>query len=806
MGEVKCLRCGVSVQEETARAGSDEYVCPLCQPPEGSLGKGLGRFWKSVIMVLSLIPAFFLQQCSFEQIAELRQLSRIPRTKIIAAVPGEVNLAGRARGREGEEGSGLARAFHTGKPCIYYYYTKERLEKDSDGNSKWKTVDSRSDFVPFLLDDTTGKLLVRPDQGVDFQVGQSFRKRNGDLRYTEYRIDPGDRVFIFGFLQEPTDGARHVQFKSSGDYHPLISENTELGERKKRGLGSVWLCWLGLCFLGVAAASLFSLLHLHRILIFFGLLSLVVGVVLFGLGVRMIEKDLISSQERVLRQEETVRNLIQDELKEHDVSWSGEWEQLGNISDFEGVPPRLKTRLRRVRIDLASASRRVREQVASFPYRFFRPFVGVDLPPEIPLPDRDEEFLRKIDAQFTTARVTPFGGIIGVVIGLAVGAGALFWGFRSIRVKRLMENLATTATSGVTYGLTEIKGIVDLPPPGESFFQGPLSQEPCLTYEYAIHERRGSGKNAKWVRTHFEAGRQVFRCLDRDGSILVDPDKAKVETWRKSVNRQGKLRYTETRLQLGDPVYVLGPARVDRDTGDSLLIRDASDEEKGTGLQPFIISGFQEDFLHRKGGTQGAALLTLSFAAVLFAALMLLGTVGAFNPAGYLAAALVGPFMMVLLTIVLHYNDLVYLRQLALRDRSNIDVALKKRNDLVPELEKVAREAMEHEREVLTGLAELRGAFLREERNDQVAEGHRAVESLWALREANPLLRSGGAMADLFDRLVACENEIAFISQGYNNAVETYNTRISVIPDRFLARIGRFEPMELLGETAVLRD
>ena len=104
MQSVSCDRCGMKVPKRlikaagTTKDANGHLLCALCNPPKGSTHGG-GRFWWAILRVFVLVSsataAFFLQKCSFEQVAEMRQIMRVPQTTVVAAVPGEVHLSER---------------------------------------------------------------------------------------------------------------------------------------------------------------------------------------------------------------------------------------------------------------------------------------------------------------------------------------------------------------------------------------------------------------------------------------------------------------------------------------------------------------------------------------------------------------------------------------------------------------------------------------------------------------------------------------------------------------------------------------
>ena len=83
------------------------------------------------------------------------------------------------------------------------------------------------------------------------------------MRYTEFRLDRGDAIFLFGYAEEEGaveaggGGGMLVGFDKEGDYRPIISEKTELAERKGGATGAIIACWIGLVMIGIATLLLY---------------------------------------------------------------------------------------------------------------------------------------------------------------------------------------------------------------------------------------------------------------------------------------------------------------------------------------------------------------------------------------------------------------------------------------------------------------------------------------------------------------------------------------------------------------------
>ena len=294
-------------------------------------------------------------------------------------------------------------------------------------------------------------------------------------------------------------------------------------------------------------------------------------------------------------------------------------------------------------------------------------------------------------------------GLALVIIGggIIIGLLSFIFGFRSIRNKRCMENVPTSRTAGAVFGLAEFKGIVG-PAPNEVPLSSPLTRSPCVYYHYLVQEKRGSGKNSKWVTITNEEDCCDFTCIDGEGAIDGDPTGADFMTKHKTTRREGRRKYSESRLEIHDPLYVIGECGIHPEHADRLYVR------KPEGSFPFILSNLTEKAVTESIAGKGIAQLNLAFASVLLIGLTLFGLFGSFGADDYLTSAMLAPIFMLFVTLVLHFNDLVFLRQRVNRNASNIDVSLKKRNDLLPSLEQIVKAYMSHEPEVMQAVTNMR--------------------------------------------------------------------------------------------------
>jgi LemA protein len=147
------------------------------------------------------------------------------------------------------------------------------------------------------------------------------------------------------------------------------------------------------------------------------------------------------------------------------------------------------------------------------------------------------------------------------------------------------------------------------------------------------------------------------------------------------------------------------------------------------------------------------------------------------------------------------YNRLIGLRNQVLNGWRQIDVQLKRRHDLIPNLVNTVRGAMEFERETLEAVVAARTRAVSATGPADAArkEGEltQALGRLFALAENYPQLTANANVRALQEELSATENKIGFARQFYNDIATKYNTAIQVVPNNFIAGFGNFKPAEL---------
>ncbi len=180
-----------------------------------------------------------------------------------------------------------------------------------------------------------------------------------------------------------------------------------------------------------------------------------------------------------------------------------------------------------------------------------------------------------------------------------------------------------------------------------------------------------------------------------------------------------------------------------------------------------------------------------------------------------------GWISLVILAVVVFWAVAAFNRLVQKRNRianafSQIDVQLKRRYDLVPNLVEVAKRYLAHEAATLEAVTRARGeatnaaAAVRSRPTDAAAVGTLALAEqalggslgrLMALAEAYPELKADATMASLSEELTSTENRIGFARQAYNDEVLAYNDAVGQFPDLLVARIGGFAPAAMLQST-----
>ena len=155
---------------------------------------------------------------------------------------------------------------------------------------------------------------------------------------------------------------------------------------------------------------------------------------------------------------------------------------------------------------------------------------------------------------------------------------------------------------------------------------------------------------------------------------------------------------------------------------------------------------------------------------------------------------------LVVIWALVTYNRLVRLNISAEEGESEIDVQLKRRHDLIPNLVETVKGYAGHERETLQRVTDARSAAMSAQgpREQGAAEGalSQALGRLFAVSESYPDLKANQNFLELQRELTATEDRLQAARRFYNTQVEALNTKIQTLPAKVVARIGNFRERE----------
>jgi hypothetical protein len=408
--------------------------------------------------------------------------------------------------------------------------------------------------------------------------------------------------------------------------------------------------------------------------------------------------------------------------------------------------------------------------------------------------------------------ISPFILIGAVVITLICMVVA----FHFYRRRRLIDDTPTSKTQGVFIGLSELKGTAESETPIESY----LAAARCVWYSYRVEEH--------YVRTSVDAkGRPTTQSgwqnvakgsksvpiflKDDTGVIRVLPEGAEVhgqETFKKEVKRDDPLyygkgpdssvagsthrrRFIEEAILLHAAIYVIGQARVRTDAVAAEIAAS-----KGSLFIVSVHSEKQHSDMFRLWYWLwlGIGLIvSMAGSGVYFA--------NASPSTAVVVPVIVSGLIYVLATFIgwvwTAYNSLVNLRARVCQGFSQIDVELKRRTDLIPNLVAAVEGYRLHESGLLQLVTEL-----RRQQNVTMDAPSGDIKGLAAslsiVVEKYPDLKASQSFLALQKALSETEQRLALARDYYNSVATFYRTRLEIFPDGVLGRMLGFKPLALL--------
>ncbi|HVU36613.1 MAG TPA: LemA family protein [Opitutaceae bacterium] len=424
----------------------------------------------------------------------------------------------------------------------------------------------------------------------------------------------------------------------------------------------------------------------------------------------------------------------------------------------------------------------------------------------------------------------PLPLLIGVVLTLVTLAVSL----RLRRKQRLLSDLPTSKTQGIFVGLVEVCGTAESTAPLSSY----LAEAPCIQFAYHIDEewrrtvtetytddkgqtRTRTRIESGWTTVAQDGGMQDFYLQDDTGTVLIRPHGAKIEPqtlvdttvtpgdplyYGKGPEMQVAdschyRRFVEQAIPLHASLYVVGQARERSD-----LVAPEIAAAKEAPL--FLISTRSEKNVQR--GTAGWSWFWWALGLVLAGATTFVGAnvmisdrfahndpaplivAGAVAVAVYLGLWAGGWTWMV-------FNSLIGLRNRVRQAWSLVDVQLKRRHDLIPNLVAIVSSLSSHESSVQTAVATLRTQMNATAPGVAGPDFDGVAGQLRAVVEKYPGLVAQESFAALHRQLVETEQRIALARAYYNDIATHFATRLERVPDRWVAAIVRMQPEPLLN-------
>jgi len=159
-----------------------------------------------------------------------------------------------------------------------------------------------------------------------------------------------------------------------------------------------------------------------------------------------------------------------------------------------------------------------------------------------------------------------------------------------------------------------------------------------------------------------------------------------------------------------------------------------------------------------------------------------------------------GILIILVLYLIAQYNGFIILKTRIHEALSGIDVQLKRRADLIPNLVETVKGYAKHEKEVFTQVTKARTALMNAGSLEEKARANdmliNALKSLFAVAEAYPQLQASENFRDLQRQLEDTEDKVAYSRQFYNTNVLDFNTKVEMFPTNLIANIFGFKKFD----------
>ena len=166
--------------------------------------------------------------------------------------------------------------------------------------------------------------------------------------------------------------------------------------------------------------------------------------------------------------------------------------------------------------------------------------------------------------------------------------------------------------------------------------------------------------------------------------------------------------------------------------------------------------------------------------------------------------------LFIIITIIKKYNDLIKLRNRVKNSFAQIDVQLKRRNDLIPNLVETVKGYASHEKDVFEEVTKARSNVINASGVQETIQADNqltgALKSLFAVAENYPELKANTNFQDLQKQLDETENKSAYARQFYNDVVMMYNNERETFPNNLIANLFNFEEADFFETDVESRE
>lgn len=167
---------------------------------------------------------------------------------------------------------------------------------------------------------------------------------------------------------------------------------------------------------------------------------------------------------------------------------------------------------------------------------------------------------------------------------------------------------------------------------------------------------------------------------------------------------------------------------------------------------------------------------------------------------------IIGIIVILLIYILITYNSFINSRNLVKEAFSTMDIYLKKRWELIPNLIEVVKGYSQYENETLTKITSLRSSSYDELTMDNKIntneELSKCLSNIFAVSENYPELKANELYANLSSNLICIEDEIANSRKYYNGTVRNFNNKIQIFPNNIMAKLFKFKEFKMFEANA----